>query len=170
MNEKRDFLSKEEIVRIKDEIIKYSTEEKDLRGFVIGKGWAHAVAHLADAIDELGKNPCLTKKEKVELLGVIKKTISRKDAPYFNLEDERLATATVSIIQSAQLSISEIKQWLEKFPFWDKTEKWEEEYILVSNTRNFLSSLFFRLTRNDDYIEYAEVTKDVLNRFMEDYI
>ena len=31
--------------------------ERDLRGFVPGKGWAHAVAHGADALGTLARSP-----------------------------------------------------------------------------------------------------------------
>ena len=38
-------------------VIHYMMEEKDTRGFIQEKGWAHAIAHGADALDALAKHP-----------------------------------------------------------------------------------------------------------------
>ena len=35
----------------------YLMEEKDTRGFIEGKGWAHSIAHGADALGALAKHP-----------------------------------------------------------------------------------------------------------------
>ena len=45
--------------------------ERDLRGYVPGKGWAHAVAHGADAIGSLAESPHLGPNELTVLLDVI---------------------------------------------------------------------------------------------------
>ena len=42
-----------------DRIATWYVRERDLRGFVPGKGWAHAVAHGADALGALGRLPHL---------------------------------------------------------------------------------------------------------------
>ena len=49
-----------------NKVIHYMMEEKDTRGFIEGKGWAHAVAHGVDALDALTKDPFLKKKTSVE--------------------------------------------------------------------------------------------------------
>ena len=41
---------------MKDKLISYVNREKDVRGYVREKGWAHCMAHVADAFDELVKN------------------------------------------------------------------------------------------------------------------
>ena len=40
-----------------DRVATWLLREHDLRGFVPGKGWAHAVAHGADAIGALAQSP-----------------------------------------------------------------------------------------------------------------
>ena len=42
-----------------DRIATWFLRERDLRGFVPGKGWAHAIAHGADALGALGESPHL---------------------------------------------------------------------------------------------------------------
>ena len=46
-----------------DRIASWYLRERDLRGFVAGKGWAHTVAHGADAIGVLGRSPHLGRNE-----------------------------------------------------------------------------------------------------------
>ena len=54
-----------------DRIATWLLRERDLRGFVPGKGWAHAVAHGADAIGALAGRPHLGRNELTVLLDVI---------------------------------------------------------------------------------------------------
>ncbi len=54
-----------------DAIATWLLREKDLRGFVPGKGWAHAVAHGADALAVLAGSPHLQQPELTVILDVI---------------------------------------------------------------------------------------------------
>ncbi len=54
------FLTSGELHRVKDEIEDYLCRERDVRGYVDGKGWAHAVAHAADMLAELAQCPELS--------------------------------------------------------------------------------------------------------------
>ncbi len=47
------FLANAEIHRIKTPLCDYLVMEQDLRGYVLGKGWAHTIAHCSDALNEL---------------------------------------------------------------------------------------------------------------------
>ena len=49
----RPFLTSDEVHGALDKVLDYFARENDLRGFVAGRGWAHAVAHTADLLDEL---------------------------------------------------------------------------------------------------------------------
>ena len=54
-----------------DRVATWYLRERDLRGFVPGKGWAHAVAHGADAIAALAESPHLGTNELTVLLDVL---------------------------------------------------------------------------------------------------
>ena len=43
------------LLRWGDRIAGWLVRERDLRGFVLGKGWAHALAHGADALGALAE-------------------------------------------------------------------------------------------------------------------
>ena len=54
-----------------DRVATWYLREHDMRGYVPGKGWAHAVAHGADAIGVLGQSPHFAANELTVLLDVL---------------------------------------------------------------------------------------------------
>ncbi|WP_338651261.1 DUF2785 domain-containing protein [Lysinibacillus sp. Y5S-8] len=48
----RYFLSKDSIEACQTKLRTYISSEKDVRGYVPGKGWAYSVAHVSDAIEK----------------------------------------------------------------------------------------------------------------------
>jgi hypothetical protein len=55
-NEK-PFLEPSEVERLLEVALSYFEREQDLRGYIPGQGWAHAVAHCADWLDEHANAP-----------------------------------------------------------------------------------------------------------------
>ncbi|MMZ62153.1 hypothetical protein D3C76_895520 [compost metagenome] len=45
-NQQTPFLRAQDIIRVKEKVIQYIHEEKDYRGYVVDKGWAHSMAHI----------------------------------------------------------------------------------------------------------------------------
>jgi hypothetical protein len=140
------FLTAPEIHEIKEKLFHYLENEKDLRGFVREKGWAHSIAHAADALDDLAQCSELNKSDLAEILEAIRNVICIKDAVYIHGEDERIVTAVIAIIKRELLSEKEIAQWIQRFagpPLSIKTMP--ERHHIRSNVKNFLQSLYFRL-------------------------
>ena len=54
-----------------DRLATWLLRERDLRGFVPGKGWAHAVAHGADALGTLARSPHVAANELTVILDVL---------------------------------------------------------------------------------------------------
>ncbi len=140
------FLTVPEIYQIKEKLLYYLENEKDRRGFVSEKGWAHAIAHAADALDDLAQCSELNKSDLAEILEVIRNVICIIDTGYIHSEDERIATAVIAIIKRQLLSDTEIIQWVQGFS--DRTlsiKSTPEKHIIRANVKNFLQSLYFRL-------------------------
>ncbi|MEE3809184.1 MULTISPECIES: DUF2785 domain-containing protein [Lysinibacillus] len=167
-DQKKNFLHDKDILEIKEKIIRYLQCEKDLRGYVPEKGWAHALAHAADALNELAKYD-LPIAEKQQILDVIKSVISTKTINYTNLEDERLITAVITILKKNTFNIELLESWVNSFTDWEKTEIWHEEYKIISNVKNFLGSLYFRLEQEANQKYVAEIVKDKLIKMMKAY-
>jgi hypothetical protein len=86
--------------------------EKDYRGFVQGKGWAHAAAHIFDALDECVRSRYIGLEEcKLVWSGLY--TLLENAPEVFNSEeDERIATAVAAMVELGKVPLSVICEWL----------------------------------------------------------
>lgn len=140
------YLTSPEIQQIKEKLLYFVANEKDRRGFVDGKGWAHSMAHAADALDELALCSELKKTDLAEILEAIHTVICTKEAGYLHGEEERNVTAVITVIKRELLSEIEIAHWIQSFAEAVLSVKsMPEKYILRANVKNFLQSLYFRL-------------------------
>jgi hypothetical protein len=138
--------SASELNRIKEQLLYYLENEKDHRGFVREKGWAHAIAHAADALDDLAQCAEMNKSDLAEILEAIRKVICIESACYTHSEDERMVTAVIAVLGRNLLSDVEINQWVEGFSDRVLTINLDpEKHIIRTNAKNFLQSLYFRL-------------------------
>lgn len=143
---KKAFLSKDDLQNAHQKLVRFLGEEKDRRGFVEGKGWAHAIAHAADALDDLVQCPGIGAEELHQMLPVIRETMSMTEFLYAHGEDERMVTPVLAIIQRGLLSNDDFERWLESFVSPVKeTKTMPDGIILRANVQNFLQSFYFRL-------------------------
>lgn len=143
-----NFLSRAKVLEVKDKLISYVNREKDVRGYVREKGWAHSMAHVADAFDELVKNTKMKQIYYSEIVKAILDKIYQAESVYIHDEEERMIIPIVQMADNGlEKSVLEsmIKNWrkeLEK----DKNKLEEENYwFLVANCKNFLKSLSLTL-------------------------
>lgn len=128
-------LSPEQIHHIVSVVLEYIKREKDHRGYVDGKGWAHAVAHTADALDSCAHHPVLTVEERTAILNTIAELVVRSDSFTHN-EDDRLAFPVYRIIQAQQITYDYLRDWIfELEP--------QDSMVRLDNVQHFLQSLYF---------------------------
>lgn len=147
---KKPILCNKEFLEIKDNLIKYYSEEKDLRSFVDEKGWADAVSHGADALDEL--IACEECNEQIcyEVLRVIKKKLLNEKYIFYQEEDERITSVIMRIIDSKLLSIEFLKMWIEE----NVSEVASiNSHLLQINMKNLTRSLYFRLVHSENHLD-----------------
>src|SRR3972149_298850 len=85
------FLDKDEALNILAKGLNYLEEEKDPRGYVPEKGWAHALAHTSDLLYVLAGNRNLSREHLEQILqGIASKLIVPTDWVYVHGEDDRL--------------------------------------------------------------------------------
>jgi hypothetical protein len=159
-------LEKAQILEILEKGLWYLNTEKDSRGYVAEKGWAHALAHTADLMRVLAKNEHtgLTEHKSI-LIGIAKKLISTSDWVYVQGEDDRLSAAGLSILRRDMLPKNAIKEWLRSFtsPNWKGAWTKEESTCAFFNTRNFLRSLYLQVTTEENLPKQNELEKMLLN-------
>ncbi len=143
--EKRPFLSKSQVLGVKTAVLYYLASEQDLRGYVEGSGWAHAIAHAADALDDLAQASELEKAELLELLEGIRGAMCRQERPFTHEEDERMVTAVLAVLGRDLISVEEWASWLNSFLEHSQTEEDSPTNYQRLNAKTFLRSLYFRV-------------------------
>lgn len=115
IDSKERFLSEPEVNDIKERVIRYLELEKDVRGYVEGKGWAHSIAHAADALDDIAKSEYIGRSALLEILAAMKDKVCVDYYTYIHKEDERMAAAALSVFEREVLRREEIVRWINSF-------------------------------------------------------
>lgn len=90
----------------------YWGQEKDVRGYVDEKGWAHSIAHASDLVKMSAQHPLFTTRQAVEQLQQVYAVLTI-GLVYIDDEMERMATAILSLFK--HLPDEEIAmEWVEQ--------------------------------------------------------
>ncbi|PEF55806.1 hypothetical protein CON32_23455 [Bacillus cereus] len=124
------FLPKSVFYKVKDTLIHYINLEQDLRGYVPGKGWAHSIAHVAEACVELVKNEKVQQKYYSEILETLWKKIFYTKGAYIFNEDSRIIRSILAMLNRG-LEIAE-EALIKSMSMEMKSQKegLDEEYYL----------------------------------------
>ena len=111
----------------------YIALEKDGRGYVDDKGWAHAYTHIGNLLDELTQVTTLTRAEKVFLLIAVMNGWQQMDVALVFGEDQRIALYLTNLANKhqfyAQSLVMCFTQWqkalqalrpVESVAFWNR--------------------------------------------------
>jgi len=157
------------VQNIKVALLRYGHEERDWRGYVEGKGWAHALAHLADALDECAQSKHLKAKDRQELMKLASE-LALLPAPLYHNEDMRLANMAYHIIAGKQVDDDFIETWLESCYLEDKGKQSVATWTSATNARNFLRSLYFLLLWDHMAFSVVDRIADLLRRWDGRYV
>jgi hypothetical protein len=103
------------VMRWADVGLDWFLTEHDLRGHLGAKGWAHAAASGADLVAALGRSRHLSRDELAVLMEAVADRLARS-APHVLLhgEDDRLAYATMAIVQRNELEAAWLADWVRR--------------------------------------------------------
>src|SRR3712207_5403772 len=122
---------------------------RDLRGFVPGKGWAHAVAHGADALATLARSPHVGANELTVVLDVIAdRVLLPVDRLFANGEPDRLAAATMAVLRRNVLPMKVIEPWIARLAATAGARASYDDrdpYLKSGNAEAFLRALHLQL-------------------------
>lgn len=161
-NREKEFLTKQDVLHIKMNILRYVFLEHDLRGYVEYKGWADARCHMADAIADIAKADYLGKEDLLDLLNAVKDKITIGESPCACEEDERFATAFMSIYERGIMQDHELSDWLDSFNEIPKKHIMPYDLYLYNNNKSFLRSIYFRLLFANGSATLIERIKEIL--------
>ena len=140
----------EQVLRWGDRLVSWYLREEDLRGFVPGRGWAHAVAHGADAIGALAASPHLTVAELTVLLDVIADRALSAEQPLLSGEPDRMASAVLEVLRRNLVPVHDVETWLARLeeqanPFGGSDVMEHDPYASTVNPQALLRAVYLQL-------------------------
>jgi hypothetical protein len=141
-------VSDDAVMRWGDRVAGWLVRENDLRGYVPGKGWAHALAHGADALGALAQAPVMGRLELTVLLDVIAdRLLTPTRARLVHGEDDRLAMATMQVLRRDMVGLDVLEPWVARLaerarPAFDGDG---DPYVVTGNVQSYLRSLHLQV-------------------------
>ncbi len=164
------YLEPEDVERVKDAIVAYLEREQDLRGYVEGKGWAHAVAHSADLLEQLAHCKELDSEDMQQMLDAIRGVMTTTRTAYVFGEDWRMAKAVLAMLREKRVTENQMGAWLRQF--WrelrtplPKPDVTRQTYR-YTNGKNFLMNLHVRCLREQPPVDIADEVRNTLVRMV----
>jgi Protein of unknown function (DUF2785) len=141
-------LPTDQVLRWGDRVVSWLLRERDLRGYVPGKGWAHAVAHGADAMASLAASRHFGPTELTVLLDVLADRVLLDDAPLVCGEPDRLAHAVLAVLRRDLVPLKVVEPWVARLaargnPFVLRGDL--DPYQPSHNAQQLLRSLYLQL-------------------------
>ncbi|WP_183094473.1 DUF2785 domain-containing protein [Nocardioides stalactiti] len=133
-----------------DRLATWFLTENDERGWVAPHGWAHAIAHGADALGALARSPHCGPGELLVVLDVIADRVTRtSEVVWRSGEDDRLAMAAIHVLRRGLVPDELVDVWLERIaqasrPRRDGTDQ-ADVYRQTGNAAAFLRALYLQL-------------------------
>lgn len=124
-----------------DAVVEYCEREQDVRGFVASGGWAHAVAHAADVVDELVTSRFGTPAASERLLVALDRLLARADEVFQAEEDERIAVALAAMVSRGHVPVERVLALV------DSSDVARRAYR--TNWKHVFRSLYFRLEADE---------------------
>ena len=143
---RKPFLSATAFKETLDTALRCYAEEKDLRGYVPVKGWAHATAHVADLLKFLARSPHLSAEDQKRIVNGVSQRCRTAHLVFTWGEDARMAAALLSIVDRKDFDDSPFKTWFQALNTENK-ELWKspaidaEAYASVRAQGNVLAHL-----------------------------
>ncbi len=145
------FLSQEKVLEWFEITLAAFDGERDYRGFVDPSGWAHAVAHMSDALRDFSRSRHLDGLHLERLLQAIAtKIVQPCDGVYRFDEDNRVVQVVMSLLRRDAVSADVLTRWLKLFSTTVDGDHWGDVFSMVGcdnrlnharmNIRSFLRS------------------------------
>jgi len=109
-DEEHGLFTQEQYTLLLNKAIDYMQKEVDRRGYVMGKGWAHAPAHGSDLLCNLVENPKFPIEYADKILDCLKFHITSQDS--FDAGEERRLARVIPPLMKKGLSIDSAQTWI----------------------------------------------------------
>jgi hypothetical protein len=134
--------------------------EKDMRGYVEHKGWAHAGAHGADLFLAISKLESITVSDLFQMLDIVYAKLCKEQFTFNLGEDKRMARAVSEIFKHKNLNRKKITTWINTFRRIDGHGI--SMVISKSNARNFVTALSVYMKHDQEIVDLCHEINEVL--------
>ncbi|WP_323794252.1 DUF2785 domain-containing protein [Nocardioides sp.] len=131
-----------------DALATWLLRERDRRGFVPDKGWAHALAHGADGLGALARSPHLGAAELTVLLDVIADLLLQPtDVLFAHGEEDRLALATLAVLRRNAVPMTVLEPWVNRLSDGARLgpDDGTDPFLRSGNAQAYLRALYLQL-------------------------
>ena len=157
-------LEQAKINHLLEVVLSYLEHEQDLRGFVQPQGWAHAVAHTADLLNEFAVNPNVQSIELEKILSAISNKVAAKTVWLFD-EEDRLSYAAARVLGRGLLSSEVVSKLLDALAVRvSQADEHKSNAIPRHNAKAFLRSLYFQVLKPEPSSEHLELILGALDK------
>lgn len=111
---KRPFLTQAQFDELLDLALAELWGERDLRGYVVGKGWGHATAHTADLLKFLARSHWLGVEQQSRIVNAIAERLRTAERVFVWGEDERLAATLASLARRPDADPAAFTAWFKR--------------------------------------------------------
>ena len=147
---KEAFLPQEIIHQIAINVLTLLEQEKDLRGYIPGKGWGHCIAHSADCIAQLIKLPELDNSWHTRFMEAVISKVLEADFIYTADECERMAVPAAEIILRKSISSLELDELFDDLIATRKRDGIQpQQFFRFVNARDFMRGIYFYLRKQN---------------------
>lgn len=162
-------LSDDELTAMVTAARTYAGAERDLRGHVAGRGWAHAAAHTADWLRFLARNPRLGRERgQVVLDAILDLTVRRHGQILSHGEDGRLAQPVLELLRGGHVDAQAFSGWVDRLlaPLGQRSgPRFDARlYAAQRNARNLAFTLFVQISLADGHSPLLDAALDALSR------
>lgn len=148
-----------------EQIATYILLEKDTRGFVGEKGWAHAFMHIGNLLDEITSDVETTRADKLFLETILLERLKRLDTPMVMGETRRIVGYLTHLVNVnpiyAHYFLKQLKQWRQEMTRRLQPET-EGDWHRFYNQSRVLTGLLLRDNLPDEIYNYLNEARNFL--------
>lgn len=142
----------EQVLRWGDQVVTWFLRERDLRGWVTGRGPAHALEHGARALAALARSPHLGKAELTVLLDVLAdRLVQTQDRVLVRGEPDQMALATVEVLRRGVVPLRVVEPWVARLvAHAGAASPHEDHHLRTGSCQAFLRALYLLVAIGPD--------------------
>ena len=129
----------------------YLKKEKDFRGYVKNKGWAHSVAHGSDFLGSTLSHPDFMANNSADIFAIIETVFQNMQGPFIDDEEQRIAFALFQGVYFGKIPSSDFNAFVSCFNkrIYDQLDQDERiSWFRLSSWFKLLQNWYFYFSGN----------------------